>query len=247
MHRDRPTGGIQPDPASEEPLAPHQPLALRAVKAVALVLAVSLLALLAVRLARWVAGAPASLLVAAAGAVAGYVLADLVSGTVHWFCDTFFAEDTPLIGPTIIRPFRDHHRHPEAILRYRLLEQDGTNYVILVLPLWLAAGLEASPPLLPLAGLGSLWGFGVGSLCTNLFHKWAHSPRPPRVIRWLQRRRLVLSPEAHAVHHRSYSGGYCVTSGWLNPLLDRLDAFGRVERVVRLLGQVAACRRAGGA
>ena len=39
---------------------------------------------------------------AAAGAMVmlafGYVMADLLTGFVHWFCDTFFDETTPLVG-----------------------------------------------------------------------------------------------------------------------------------------------------
>ena len=31
--------------------------------------------------------------------VLGYALADLMTGTVHWFCDSFFSEKTPFIGP----------------------------------------------------------------------------------------------------------------------------------------------------
>ncbi len=27
----------------------------------------------------------------------GYLLADLLTGTVHWFCDTFFSENAPFI------------------------------------------------------------------------------------------------------------------------------------------------------
>jgi plasmanylethanolamine desaturase len=215
-------------------LQPGKPVVLQIAKAAALGVALCLFSILGFRLAGGVLAAPATLPLVVLGVLAGYLAADLLSGTVHWFCDTFFAEDTPLIGPTVILPFRDHHRHPEAITGYRLLEQDGTNYVILLLPLWLAvSAAPAAESLLGLAGLSALWGLALGSLGTNLFHKWAHTGGAPGVVRWLQRRRLILSPEAHAVHHRSYTGGYCVTSGWMNPVLDRLDAFGRVERLVR--------------
>ena len=215
-------------------MQPGKPVALKIAKAAALGVALCLFSILGFRLAGGVLASPATLPLVVLGALVGYLAADLLSGTVHWFCDTFFAEDTPLIGPTVTLPFRDHHRHPEAITGYRLLEQDGTNYVMLIPPLWLA--VSAAPAvggLLRLAGLSALWGLALGSLGTNLFHKWAHTGGAPGVVRWLQRRRLILSPESHAVHHRSYTGGYCVTNGWMNPVLDRLDAFGRVERLVR--------------
>jgi hypothetical protein len=39
----------------------------------------------------------------------------------------------------------------------------------------------------------------------------------------------VLSPDGHRRHHRDgYAGAYCVTSGWLNPVADRLRVFDRL-------------------
>ncbi|HEU4479454.1 MAG TPA: fatty acid desaturase CarF family protein, partial [Pyrinomonadaceae bacterium] len=40
------------------------------------------------------------------------VLGDLVSGLVHWTADTYFSEDTPIIGPSLVKPFRLHHLYP---------------------------------------------------------------------------------------------------------------------------------------
>jgi plasmanylethanolamine desaturase len=52
---------------------------------------------------------------------AGYLAADLASGLVHWFCDRFFEQDTPLIGRVLIHPFREHHREPRAMVRHGFL------------------------------------------------------------------------------------------------------------------------------
>ena len=200
-------------------------------KAAALAVALVLLGLCAARLAAGVTDAPrlAALL---AGALAGYLVADFVSGAVHWFCDSFFSESTPLIGRLVIAPFREHHRSPRDITGFRFLEQDSTTYVVpiplLALALrWPVDGVAA------VLGQAALLGFAAGSIGTNLFHKWAHAERVPRAVRWLQRRGLILSPAAHSVHHRSYDGGYCVTSGWMNRLLDPVAFFPRLERLVR--------------
>jgi len=68
---------------------------------------------------------------------------------------------------------------------------------------------------------------------TNLFHRWAHVETPPRAIQLLQKGGLVLSPAQHAVHHQqSHDRAYCVTSGWLNPLLDRAGFFRALDRGV---------------
>ncbi len=167
----------------------------------------------------------------------GYLLADLMSGTAHWFCDTFFAEDTPIIGQSVIQPFRDHHVHPQRITQYRFVEQDTANFFLMLPPLAIAFWLGAPRPgsIAALVGWCCLLGLAGGSFCTNLFHKWAHVPEPPAAARWLQATGLILDAERHRLHHSDYSRGFCVTSGWMNPLLDALRFFPRLERVVRFL------------
>lgn len=69
------------------------------------------------------------------------------------------------------------------------------------------------------------------------FDKWALAPVVPRVMCWLQR--CILPPRAHARHHRAGGrGAYCVTFGWLNPPLDRVALFPRLERVIRSVSRV---------
>ena len=209
----------------------RQSLLVTAWKGAALAAALVLVGLSAVRLAAAL-GRPPDALLALTGALLGYLLADLVSGVVHWFCDSFFTESTPLIGGLVIRPFREHHRQPQDITRFRFLEQDSTTYLLPIPLLWIALGWTPAGTAALLAH-AALLGFALGSMGTNLFHKWAHAERVPPGVRWMQRRGLVLSPAAHAVHHRSYDGGYCVTSGWMNRLLDPLAFFTRLERLVR--------------
>ena len=209
----------------------RQSALLTAVKAMGLAATAGLSAALAVRLVgsiHSVSGVAAVV----AGSLAGYLLADLSSGTVHWFCDTFFSETTPIVGRRLIQPFREHHVNPQEITTCSMLEQDASSYMSLIPVLWLVRSWApvGSAALLAQA---ALLGLAIGTMGTNVFHKWAHTSDPPAAVRWLQRRRWILSPEAHAVHHRSYDGGYCVTSGWMNAVLDRVRFFPRLELVVR--------------
>lgn len=175
------------------------------------------------------------LLVPASGI--GILCADFATGAVHWFCDRFLREDTPVLGPVLIRPFREHHRDPGAMTRHGLLELHGNSSLPVAVALLAVRALPAD------AG-GSfrtafeLWlaCFLAASMATNQFHLWAHHPHPPGAIRWLQRRSVILSPQRHARHHRGdYDRSYCMTSGLLNPLLDRIDFFGALERAIRRL------------
>ena len=74
-------------------------------------------------------------------------------------------------------------------------------------------------------------------MSTNLLHRWAHDPSPPAIARGLQRLGVVLTPERHARHHAPpYAAAYCVTSGWMNPLCERLKVWTRAEAVLVALG-----------
>ena len=75
------------------------------------------------------------------------------------------------------------------------------------------------------------------TVATNQFHKWAHQESPPRVIRTLQRSRIILSPEHHRAHHAEpFESSYAITNGWLNPLLNRTRFFRRLESALRVFG-----------
>ena len=215
---------------------PRQPAALTAFKLSGVVASTLLFATLFGRMVVVLASG-ASTWLALPAFLLGYLFADLVSGTAHWFCDTFFEEDTPVIGKILIQPFRDHHVHPQRITRFRFIEQDTTNFFLMLPPLALAFwfGAPVSGNVATLVGCSGLLGLATGLFGTNLFHKWAHLPNPPILIRWLQRSGLILGRERHQRHHGDYGRGFCVTSGLMNPLLDRLRFFSRVERMVRRL------------
>jgi plasmanylethanolamine desaturase len=189
-------------------------------------------------------------LVLAVGALTGYLLADLASGVVHWLCDTFLAEDTPVIGRALIAPFREHHRDPLMITRRGFLEVNGSS-CLAVLPLLAWASRQSTPAGAEAVALlrdGFCLAAALGALLTNQFHKWAHAPTVVRPVRWAQRARLVLAPEQHARHHAAGAArAYCVTAGWLNPLLDGLGVFSGLERGLRTLGALLSSRaRRGG-
>jgi ubiquitin-conjugating enzyme E2 variant len=75
------------------------------------------------------------------------------------------------------------------------------------------------------------------TVATNQFHKWAHEDVPPRVARLLQRAHLILRPQHHSQHHTApHLTDYCIANGWLNPLLEKIKFFGRLEHALQKLG-----------
>jgi ubiquitin-conjugating enzyme E2 variant len=168
-------------------------------------------------------------------ALCGLVLADFVSGVVHWMADTWGSESTPWVGPRFVRPFRIHHSDPLAMLRGDFFETNG-NTALLALPLLLAAlALPQGKPAGRFAAvlLVALCSFGFA---TNQIHKWAHMGEPPWVTRWLQRRGLILAPQHHEVHHTApFATHYCTTTGWCNGLLASTGFFPALERWIASL------------
>ena len=127
-------------------------------------------------------------------AVLAYLAADLASGFVHFLADNFGSEETPILGPNFIEPFRDHHVDPKGITRNDFVDNNGNNCLVSLSPMllvWL---------LVPIAT--TAWGYLFGAfflmLClavflTNQFHKWAHMDTPPGWVASLQGWGLVLT------------------------------------------------------
>jgi len=160
-------------------------------------------------------------------AALGYALADLLSGVVHWACDRFGTPDTPLVGPRLIAPFREHHVDPQALVQHDFAELCGSSFLG-VAPLWAVSWLVVGEQSAAWQAFALALGLATG--LTNAVHRLAHRTDPPRLAAWLQARGLILSPAEHARHHAPpFATHYCVTTGWWNRALERTRALERLE------------------
>ncbi len=167
--------------------------------------------------------------------IAGYVTADFASGVFHFLADNYGSTTKPFVGPVFIRPFREHHIDPKAITRHDFLEVNGANCAM-SLPILLATyyllPIGANPLTLFLGAYIGMFLFGI--FLTNQFHSWAHVDEPPAIVQALQRSGLILGREHHQRHHTPpFNTYYCITSGWLNPLLARSRFFERLHEPLR--------------
>lgn len=174
----------------------------------------------------------------------GYLLADFGSGMVHWAFDRYGAVDTPLLGPNFVKPFRNHHVDPCDITLHDFVETNGNNCLVTIIPL-------ASFTFLPLdfgnAGVlffVSLVTFAaIFTFATNQFHKWAHTPKPAKLVRWMQEKHLILPRDHHQIHHTyPYETHYCITTGWMNALLVKIRWWAALEFVIAKVVRVRAHR-----
>jgi ubiquitin-conjugating enzyme E2 variant len=166
-----------------------------------------------------------------ASIVTGYAFADLATGIAHWLADRYGTEATPIVGPNFIRPFREHHSEPKAIVRHDFVETNGSNCIVSAPCMALVFfSLEITPSFLTTFLLGGTLAFSLSIFATNQFHKWAHMDTQPQLVKLLGKLWLILTPEHHDVHHNApFDRNYCITVGWWNPLLERTKLFSRIE------------------
>lgn len=162
--------------------------------------------------------------------ILGWLFADFIGGSLHWWEDRVGREDMWLLGDYVIKPNRLHHSDPMAFTRESLWDRNWTT--------WAAVILIAVP-------LFWLWGFSVfllaalaGGLLSNEVHRAAHVPFDmPRWVRLLQVTGFIQSARQHNVHHRPPQDiGYCVLSNWLNPWLDEFGLWQWLERALARVG-----------
>jgi plasmanylethanolamine desaturase len=190
-----------------------------------------LLVLLAARTAAALWQAPWTFLGAL---LAAMVLADLLSGLVHWGADTWGTVETPLLGGSLIRSFREHHVNPKSITQHDFIEANGNSCLVL-LPV---VALALVVPIGPSAPWGVFAATFLGVLCfflaaTNEIHKRAHQDTPPPLFRALQRMHVILPATIHDIHHQSpFARYYCITTGWLNAPLTAIGFFATLETLI---------------
>lgn len=173
------------------------------------------------------------------GAFLGLVFGDFITGLVHWAADTYGRESTPVIGRSLVKPFRVHHVRPQEICEHGVVETIGNTCILAVplLALFIAFMVyRETSAAAAFAVFTAVVTVGV-TVATNQFHKWAHQDSPRRLVRALQRARIILSPEHHRAHHTApFESSYAITNGWLNPLLNRTRFFRWLEGALRALG-----------
>lgn len=168
--------------------------------------------------------------------IIGYILADFASGFVHFMGDTFGNARTPIIGKAFIFPFREHHVDPKAMTRHHFFVTNGNNCLVslpvMALMHWPLFGWALGRPWLALV-FSTLLFLVMSVFFTNQIHKWAHEDNPNAIARWLQKHGVILAPTRHKLHHTPpFRSDYCITTGWLNPLLRKTHFFPLAKKIL---------------
>ena len=185
-------------------------------------------------------------------ALVGWYLADLASGLTHMIMDykpcrrgvgldqLYFYEGSRKsadylalrdrvwqeIGPfeKLVYDFKNHHPRPHALGRRPMLVQIGSTIIFFALPASVALNVAAW--MIPLPGwllFGSVV-LIIGGTFAQYFHGTLHRADNPAIVRWMRALGLLMTPNAHQLHHDTLTRDFATNNGWSNPLINRLFA-----------------------
>lgn len=155
------------------------------------------------------------------------MLADFVAGVIHWLEDAYGSEDTPVVGPLLIKPNIVHHHFPRHFTKLSWWQSSWD--LVIVGALLLAAGWH--------------WGFlswqlglfVILSVNANQVHKWAHRTRKENgpIVSFFQDIHVLQTPHQHALHHTDPKNTYyCPITNVLNPVLEKIQLWPRLEHAI---------------
>jgi hypothetical protein len=170
---------------------------------------------------------PQAALTSAALIPATLVATDAVSSAYHYFLDNWASERNRIWGSPA-RAFRMHHEVPNNLEQTGFV-QNVSAFSKLMAPLYVATAI-ASPHLSPEIQTQALVALLLFSHGTEI-HRQAHLPNPNRFVRWLQNKRILLSPDLHNSHHtRPVDSDYGIINGLTNRGTNGL--FERLNRIL---------------
>jgi len=156
--------------------------------------------------------------------VACVLIADFITGFMHWFEDAFITPKTPILGGLVGVPNVEHHRQPGLMAgRYGFLKRNRVPFgmALIVITISLLLGVLAWQVVLvcALAALG------------NEVHEWNHMPKPKNaLVAFIMDTGLVQTRRQHALHHKApYDRYYCTLTNFTNAVLERINFWRALE------------------
>lgn len=199
----------------------------------------------------WFAGMPDWRWIPAA--LIAWYLADLFSGLTHMYMDyrpctpgigldrmfhykgsresadylTLRDQILPKISPfeRLVYDFKNHHPRPDALGRRSFLVQIGSTILFVSLPISIVLNLLCAAVALPgwlVAGTVVLM---IGGTLAQYFHGTLHRSDNPWIVRTMRRIGLLMTPDAHALHHATLRQDFATNNGWSNPLVNLVFRF----------------------
>ena len=170
--------------------------------------------------------------------ILGFILADIVTGTFHWFEDTYlsYCINLPILS-SIAKDNELHHYFPRGMLAYSYMEHltytlPGGIFIVIMIYL-------LNPKLLFKYKFFFITFFIFFSLA-NLFHRLAHMRECEKniIINKIQDTGLLCSHEHHKIHHINNQEKYCVICEYTNYMLDNVNYWRNLENLIFIMSGV---------
>jgi ubiquitin-conjugating enzyme E2 variant len=167
------------------------------------------------------------------------IVSDFLSGILHWFGDSYkinkiLCVKYPFLNTLQIEFFNDfkiHHDKPYDIYQKNTILYN-IGYIALVPLVLCIFGLLIRNLLFK----NFIMYLMIFLFFTNIFHRLAHlqkNNKLPYIISLLMDYWPFLNSNRHQKHHEyPQIKSYCITSGLLNPLLDKIKFFDKIEYII---------------
>ncbi len=165
------------------------------------------------------------------------LLADFVTGVIHWLEDTYGNPNWPIIGKYIIIPNLEHHKNPRSLLSGNYWNRVDTS-------VYAACSIGI---LCYLSGYmcWQLFTFLLIASQGNEFHAIAHRNTDENGY-WLTRLQkigLIQTRKTHGWHHKApYETNFCVMTEFLNPILNRINFWNTIEKILLKIFRIKILR-----
>ena len=196
----------------------------------------------------WFAGVPDWRWIPAA--LAAWYAADLLSGLTHMYMD--YRPCTPGVGldrmfhysgsresaeylalrdrvmprispfERLVYDFKNHHPRPDALGRRSFLVQIGSTILFVSLPFSILLNLLCLAVALPAWLIAGAVVLTIGGTLAQYFHGTLHRTDNPWIVTAMRRVGLLMTPDAHALHHATLRRDFATNSGWSNPLVNAI-------------------------
>ena len=208
----------------------------------------TILFVLSLALNLWFAGAPDWRWIPAA--LAAWYVADLLSGLTHIYMDyrpctpgvgldemfhyagsresadylTLRDRVMPRISPfeRLVYDFKNHRPRPDALGRRSFVVQIGSTILFVSLPVSILLNLLCLALAVPVWLIAGAIVLIIGGTLAQYFHGTLHRADNPWIVRAMRRVGLLMTPEAHALHHATLRQDFATNTGWSNPLVNAI-------------------------
>lgn len=159
------------------------------------------------------------------------LITDLLTGTVHWWEDAYGNPNWKYLGKSVVIPNIEHHKTPRGFFKGNFVDRIKLSLIIAII-------LGIIFYFLDVINWQVIFCLAYGSLA-NEIHAITHrtDKENGKIICALQKIGLIQSRRMHGLHHTSpYDINYCVLTNYLNPILNKIGFWQKIETAISFFG-----------